>query len=83
MSIDYEIQTFRKNHWKKIGQCSGVQRGVNGATAPGIQGREGIKRVTLQKLHFIKLLKIYAFLYRKSTNICCMDLVGSCLGSMV
>ena len=32
------------------------------------------------KLHFNKLLKIYAFSYRKSTNTCCMDLTQSCLG---
>ena len=41
----------------------------------------GIYRVRLQKLHFIKLLKIYAFSYRKSTNTCCMDLIRSCLGA--
>jgi len=29
---------------------SGMQRGVNGATDPGIQGRGGIQRVKLQKL---------------------------------
>ena len=52
-------------------------------TAPGIQERGGIKRVKSQKLHFIKLLKTSAFLYRKSTNTCCMDLIGSCLGSMM
>ena len=34
----------------------------------------------LQKSHVIKLLKIYAFSYRKSNNTCCMDLTGSCLG---
>ena len=48
--------------------CRG--EGANGATAPGIN------RV---KLHFIKLLKIYAFSYRKSANKCCVDLIGSCL----
>ena len=42
-----------------------------------------IKRVKLQKLHVIKLLKIYAFSYRKSTSTCCMGLIGSCLGVMV
>ena len=41
----------------------------------------GIKRVKLQKLHFSKLLKIYDFSYRKSTNTCCMDLIGSCFGA--
>ena len=50
---------------------------------PSIQGGEGIKRVKLQKSHFIKLLKIYAFSYHKSTNTCCIDLIGSCLGGMV
>ena len=34
----------------------------------------------LQKLHFIKYFKIYAFSYRKSTDTFCMDLIGSCLG---
>ena len=56
---------------------------ANGETDPGIQGRGGIKRVKLQNLHFIKLLKIFAFSYRKSTNTCCMDLIGSFLGGMV
>ena len=32
-----------------------------------------IKRVKLQKLHFIKLLEIYAFSYRKATHRCCID----------
>ena len=41
------------------------------------------QRVKLQKLHFIKLFKIYAFLYRKSTKTCCMDLIEFCLGGMV
>ena len=50
---------------------------------PGHPRWGGIKRVKLQKLHFIKLLKIYAFSYRKSTNTYCMDLIGSCLGGMV
>ena len=39
-----------------------AEKGANGATPPGIQGR-GIKRVKLQKSHFIELLKIYAFSY--------------------
>ena len=41
---------------------SGVHRGkANGATALGIQSGRGIKRVKLQKLDFIKLLKTYVF----------------------
>ena len=40
----------------------------------------GIRRVKLQKLRFIKLLKIYAVSYRMSTNTCFMDLIESCLG---
>ena len=43
----------------------------------------GIKRMKLQKLNFFKLLKIYAFSYRKSSNTYCMELIGSCLGGMV
>ena len=57
--------------------------GANGAGAPNIQGRRGIKKVKLQKLHFIKLLKIFDFSYPNSTNTFCMDLIGSCLGGMV
>jgi len=34
-------------HATEIG--SGVQRGANGAPAPGIQGQGGIQRVKLQK----------------------------------
>ena len=37
----------------------------------------------IKKLHFIKLLKIYAVSYRKFTNTCCMDLIESCLGASV
>ena len=63
---------------------SDVQRG-GGQTGrrPQVSKIRGIKRVKLQKLHFIKLLKMYAFSYRKSTNTCRMDLLGSCWEGMV
>ena len=44
---------------------------------PGNPRKGGIIRVNL---HFTKLLKIYAFSYRKSSRTCCMDLIESCLG---
>ena len=50
---------------------------------PGHPRKGGQKEVKLQKLHFIKLLKIQAFLHSKSANTCCMDLIGSCFGGMV
>ena len=70
-----------KFHEYPAGVCQWRAGGVaNGATATDIQGR-GHPKSELQKLHFIKLLKIYAFSYHKSTNTCCMDLIGSCLGA--
>ena len=61
---------------------SGVQRGGGKrGDGPGHPRYGGIKRVKLQQYYFIKLLKIYAFWYRKTTNTCCMDLIGSCLGA--
>ena len=74
---------------KMINNTVGIQsvacRGGGGkrGDGPGHPRLWGIKRVKLQKLHFIILLKIYAFSYRKSTNTCCMDLIGSCLEGTV
>jgi len=52
---------------------SGVQKGGNGATAPGIriQGM-GHPKSEITK---IKMLWLDDFSYCKSTNTCCMDLI--------
>ena len=63
--------------WCLSNQAVACRRGGGGQTGrrPRASKVGGIKRVKFQKLHFIKLLKIYAFLYHKSTNTSCMDLI--------
>ena len=79
-TFDEKIKWFRQlRQLNKLVTTSGGRT----RRRPRAFKERGIKRVKLQILHFIKLSKIYAFLYRKSTNTCFMDLIGSFLGGMV
>jgi len=69
------VYTYYINLWKSAVRI--LAEGKRG-DGPG-DSRQGLSRVELEKLDFVKMLKLHASSYCKATNTYCVDLMGTCL----